>query len=80
MPYDCSAIVMQAGSEIEDINEGKIDYVSDPSLEQVLPPEEGNQPETKKKAVKYGRKADIWSLGMTLCELATGQVSFHSLN
>jgi serine/threonine protein kinase len=30
------------------------------------------------KKIKYGRKADIWSLGMTLCELSTGNSPYKN--
>jgi serine/threonine protein kinase len=57
--------VMQAGSNFDGGDGG----------EGSQQPQEGESP---KKSVKYGRKADIWSLGMTLCELANGESPYKS--
>jgi serine/threonine protein kinase len=61
-------LVMQAGQEHDDL-EGK---------EESLEHGGGERNEVINKPVKYGRKADIWSLGMTLCELATGDSPYKN--
>ncbi len=40
--------------------------------------DDDGMPEEAKKGTKYGRKADIWSFGMTLCELANGEPPYKN--
>lgn len=70
--------VMQAGEGMEDDDEPLASQYHDNDDDEDESPVEGEKQSTRLIKKKYGRKADVWSLGMTLCELASGHAPFKS--